>query len=234
MATQLKNPERPQPIPFDAPGIGLLAVALGSLQFVLDEGERSDWFDDTKIVVATAAFVVFLTGFIWWELAGTRNRSSTCASSGTRNVRTGSIVALTLGMVVFRSDGDHAAVRAEHPRFTATLSGLLVFLRAIPVLLLTPLVARLAGRMDGRLLLFTGFTTSAVSFYLLATAMTSGSDFGSFAVPLLVSGVGQSMLLVPLLVTVIGNRPAAGRAPRPARSRRSACSSEVRSPRPSS
>jgi len=33
----------------DVIGVGLLVVGLGSLQYVLDQGERKDWFDDTTI-----------------------------------------------------------------------------------------------------------------------------------------------------------------------------------------
>ena len=40
--TMLRNPAEPKKLPLDTIGIGLLALGLGSLQFVLDEGERRD------------------------------------------------------------------------------------------------------------------------------------------------------------------------------------------------
>ena len=207
MATQLKNPERPQRLPFDAVGVALLAATLASFQYVLDEGERHDWFDDPLITAMAAGSVVFLAAFVTWELHGTRHPIVDLRVFRHANVRTGSLLALTLGMVVFGP----TVILPQYVQgilgFTATLSGLLIFLRAAPVLLLTPFVARAAGRIDGRILLVTGFVTSAYSFYLLAMAMTSGSDFGSFALPLVVSGIGQSLLLVPLLVTVLGSVP---------------------------
>src|SRR6202035_664235 len=42
----LRNPETPRKLPVDALGIALLAVGLGSLQYVLERGERLDWFSD--------------------------------------------------------------------------------------------------------------------------------------------------------------------------------------------
>ena len=54
--------------PLDAIGVGLLIVGLGSLQYVLDQGERSDWFDDTSIVVLTAVAAIGLIAFVTWVL----------------------------------------------------------------------------------------------------------------------------------------------------------------------
>ena len=87
--------------------------------------------------------------------------------------------------------------------FSATQSGLLVLLRALPVLLCTPLVARLATQLDVRVLLGTGFLLSAGSFVMLSSRMTPVSDFGTLALALVLSGIGQSLLLVPLLVGII-------------------------------
>jgi DHA2 family multidrug resistance protein len=86
--------------------------------------------------------------------------------------------------------------------FTATMAGILILVRAVPVLLVTPFVARLAARVDARILLTMGFTLSAISFAMLSLHMTPESDSGSLFLPLVVSGIGQSMLLVPLLTSV--------------------------------
>jgi hypothetical protein len=55
------------------------------------------------------------------------------------------------------------------------------------------------------ILLFIGMGLSAVSLAMIASRMTTDSDFGSFQFYLVLSGVGQSMFLVPLLVTMLGN-----------------------------
>jgi DHA2 family multidrug resistance protein len=89
--------------------------------------------------------------------------------------------------------------------FTSTDSGLLLLMRAAPVIVLTPLVARAATRLDVRALLVVGFAISGLSFVLIAERMTPGSDFAAFAGVLAFSGVGQAMLLVPLLVGVLGS-----------------------------
>jgi DHA2 family multidrug resistance protein len=52
----------------DAPGIALLAVGLGSLQYVLEEGERYDWFSDPTIAGLSVTAVVAMVAFVIWEL----------------------------------------------------------------------------------------------------------------------------------------------------------------------
>ena len=54
-------------------GILLLAFGLGSLQYVLEEGNIKDWFDDSTICFLTGVAVVCLTSLIFWELSP-RNR----------------------------------------------------------------------------------------------------------------------------------------------------------------
>lgn len=49
-------------------GIGLLAVGLGSLQYILEEGNKDDWFDSALISRLTILAVAALVALIFWEL----------------------------------------------------------------------------------------------------------------------------------------------------------------------
>jgi DHA2 family multidrug resistance protein len=202
--TTLKNPAAPKRLPFDAAGLALLALTLGSMQYVLDEGERRDWFGDNGIVFFSFTCVAGLIGFVVWELFGTKHPIVDLRVFRYRNVRAGAALALMLGMVVFGPIVLLPQYVQNILGFTSTDSGLLLLMRAAPVVLLTPLVARAATRMDARWLLVTGFCISGLSFYLISQRMTPGSDFQAFAGLLAFSGAGQAMLLVPLLVGVLG------------------------------
>jgi DHA2 family multidrug resistance protein len=202
---RLRNPTAPRYLPFDGLGVALLATGLGSVQFVLDEGERNDWFSDTRIVVAAVGAVVGLAAFIVWELRGSRNPIVDLRIFRYANVRVGTLCAILLGMVIFGPTVMLPQYVQNVLGFTATLSGLLILTRALPVLFLTPFVARFATRVDTRILLSTGFLLSALSFAAIGSRMTPVSDFGTFTLALGISGIGQSMLLVPLLVSVIGS-----------------------------
>jgi DHA2 family multidrug resistance protein len=55
--------------PVDWPGIGLLITGVGALQFVLEEGNRRDWFGDALIVELTILSTVSLVALVWWQLS---------------------------------------------------------------------------------------------------------------------------------------------------------------------
>jgi DHA2 family multidrug resistance protein len=57
-----------KPKEIDWTGIILLIVAVGSLQYVLEEGAGDDWFDSREIVVGTILATIGMVGFIWREL----------------------------------------------------------------------------------------------------------------------------------------------------------------------
>ncbi len=50
-------------------GVGLLAAGLGSLQYVLEEGNQDDWFESAAILRLTIIGTVSILAFLWWELS---------------------------------------------------------------------------------------------------------------------------------------------------------------------
>jgi DHA2 family multidrug resistance protein len=70
---------------------------------------------------------------------------------------------------------------------------------------LTPVAARIAGRIDARWLLSAGFLLMAWGLWLQVGVTTSTSGFWSFAVPLATVGAASALLFVPLSIAVLGN-----------------------------
>ncbi|MBV8356155.1 MAG: DHA2 family efflux MFS transporter permease subunit, partial [Candidatus Eremiobacteraeota bacterium] len=70
---RLQNPTEPRRVPLDTIGLALLAIGVGSLQYVLGQGERSEWFDSPAIRTCATTAVLGIAGFIFWELRGTNN-----------------------------------------------------------------------------------------------------------------------------------------------------------------
>src|SRR4051812_29607571 len=52
----------------DVVGLGLLAIGVGSLQIMLERGERLDWLASGEVRALAASSVIALVGFIWHEL----------------------------------------------------------------------------------------------------------------------------------------------------------------------
>ena len=57
-----------KPTTIDYQGIALLAISVGALQFVLEHGQREDWFDSRFILALTAIGVVGGVAALWREL----------------------------------------------------------------------------------------------------------------------------------------------------------------------
>jgi DHA2 family multidrug resistance protein len=201
--TMLRNPSEPKRLPLDAIGIGLLAVGLGSLQFVLDEGERRDWFADGSIMLFATTFVLGMTAFALWELFGTSRPIVDLRVFRYRNVAIGAGSSILIGAFLFGPVVMLPQYTQNVLGFTSTMSGLLMLVRAIPVVLLTPIVARLTAKLDPRIMIFAGCVISAVSFAFLGLNMTTASDFDSLMWEMAIGGIGQALVFVPLLVAVI-------------------------------
>src|SRR5438477_10544976 len=53
--------------PIDGVGLGLIAVGLGALEYVLDKGQEDDWFNSHTIIVFSVIAAVALVTFVIWE-----------------------------------------------------------------------------------------------------------------------------------------------------------------------
>jgi len=202
----LRNPSRPQKLSLDYVGLGLLAVGIGSLQYVLDQGQQKDWFGDDSIVICTALAVSGLIAFVTWELFQKKPIVDLSVLKN-RSVAAGSILGMVLGISLYGS----VLILPQYVQgslgFTATLSGQLLIFRAGTVMLFTPLTAALVARnkLDPRIVVMIGFVLIGVSNYMLAQVTTPQADFWTFFWPLAISGMGLAQIFVPLTVGVLGS-----------------------------
>jgi len=207
----LKNPARQATSGFDGVGLALLATGLGSLQYVMDEGERNDWFNDGTITALTCTALAGLAAFVFWELKGTSRPIVDLRVLARRGVAIGCLVAMVNAAVVFGQLLLMPQYLSGVLGFTATDDGVLLALRAIPIMLLTIPVGALvnSGRVEPRLLIALGLACSGGGVIGLGFATTSATPFGAIVPWLLVTGVGISFVFTPLLVAVLRGVPPA-------------------------
>jgi len=209
IANYLRDPEKKRAIPVDFLGLGLLAVGIGSLQYVLDQGQQKDWFDDTSIVVCSVLAIGGLISFVLFELFGTDKPIVNLRVLKYRSVAVGSLLGLCLGISLYGSVLILPQFVQGSLGYTATLSGELLVMRAAAVMLLTPISARLSGNpaVDKRWMLGFGFTILGLSNFVLARYTTTDSGFWTFFLPLVLSGIGLSQIFVPLTMSVLSAVP---------------------------
>ena len=205
----LRNPAPPQKDKkLDWIGLGLLACGLGSLQYVLDQGQQYDWLADPNIRLFSVTAAAALIGFVYRTLRS-QFPIVDLHVLRYRQVAAGSLLGAALGVSLYGSVLILPQYVQNTLGFTATLSGETILLRALAIAVLTPAAAILAsrGRLDPRWMVFTGFVLLGISNWMLAGVTTSQSSFWTFGAALIVSGLGLSQIFVPLSIAVLGSVP---------------------------
>ncbi|MBD5656788.1 MAG: DHA2 family efflux MFS transporter permease subunit [Candidatus Eremiobacteraeota bacterium] len=207
LSSLLRDPEKASKKPLDIVGLLLLMVGVGAFQFLLSEGERYDWLSDPNIRLCAVLAVCGIVGLILWEMFGTRTPIVDIAIFRYRSMSAGLAIALIVGAALLGTQYVLPQYVQQSLGFTATLSGLLVLVKALPIAVLTMLVAPLVTKFDARIFMAIGFGLTALSCFWQGIATTGISEFGTFVVSLIVGGAGVALIYVPVSVAVLGAVP---------------------------
>jgi DHA2 family multidrug resistance protein len=184
-------------------GIATMAIGLASLQAVLEEGNKDDWFGSPFIVKLAIVAVVSLSLFIVNELLVdkplVRLRLLTRRSFGL-----GTISAVFLGFALFGSVYLLPAYLGQVQRYNAEQIGAVLAWTGLPQLLLIPLVPKLMQRFDIRYIAFTGMSLFALSAFMNTTMSLDYSGDQLF-LPNIVRAIGQALTLAPLSAISLGS-----------------------------
>jgi len=198
----IKEPEfKPAREPIDGRGIGLLAVGMVSLQYVLEEGNRDGWFEDGRIVVLACAAFVCLVTFVVHELEA---KHPVVDFRVFKNVSYSAATALNflVGTALFAGSFLFSLFAGTIMRYEALDIGML-FLRGSWIqLLIMPLVGRLVGKVDNRGLIAFGILGIIASLWLNGH-LTQLADSHAMTMPIFVRSLGLGFCFVPLSVVAL-------------------------------
>ena len=196
----LKRPGR-----IDAIGLVLMAVGFLSLQLVLDQGERYEWFDSSVILVLALVATLTLVAFVVREVT-TDEPILDLTVYGDRNFAAGSVIMLTVMIGFFSSMVLLALFTQKVLGYDAWTSGLVLAPGGVGNLLSLVAAGRLITRMDQRWLLALGCALNAYATYEMST-VTLGADYWALAWPRLIQGVGIGFIFVPLNTVALATIP---------------------------
>ncbi|HEX2438495.1 MAG TPA: DHA2 family efflux MFS transporter permease subunit [Methylomirabilota bacterium] len=196
----LKKPGR-----IDAAGLVLMALGFLSLQLVLDQGERYEWFDSSLIIVLAIVAVLALFAFVLREITADEPILDLTIYTD-RNFAAGSIIMLTVMIGFFSSMVLLALFTQKVLGYDAWTSGLVLAPGGVGNLFSLVVAGRLITRMDQRWLLALGCLLNAYSTYEMST-ITLGADYWALAWPRLVQGVGVGFIFVPLNTVALATIP---------------------------
>ena len=190
--------------PIDWWGIALLAVAVGSLQVILEKGESEDWFAKTYILVLTIAAVIGTLLFIWRELS-TDHPIINFSIMRHRSFSVGMFTSFILGFGLYGSVFVFPVFCQQLLGFSAQQTGEILFPGGVCTILMMPFIGKmLNGGIPAQFMATIGMFLFFVFTHMLSNS-TLTTGIGDFFWPLVIRGVGMALLFVPLTVLAIAD-----------------------------
>lgn len=179
-------------------GIALLAITVGSLQYVLERGHEDDWFNSNLIILLCATSVFGLFFFIWRELSY-KNPIVDLRVLKNGNLRIGTILSFILGFGLYGSTFIIPLYTQTTLGWTAFQSGALMIPSAITTAIMMPIIGKLLTKgIPQQYLVALGMLT--FFFYSMwgHNILTPATPEKAFFWMLIVRGVGLGLLFIPI------------------------------------
>ena len=186
-------------------GLLYLALFLGPLEYILEEGPREEWFDSTLILLLSSVCVLGALGFFWRafrvslpivDLKVFRDRNFTLGAS------LGFMIGIALYGMVYLMPLFLGTVRG----FNSLQIGQLMFVTGASMFCSAPIIGRLSDKIDPRYMLAVGLAMVGMGAMMNAN-LTDQADFQQFMWPQMVRGVGLLMCLLTASRIAMGRLP---------------------------
>lgn len=180
----------------DGTGILLLALAVGSLQWMLERGERYDWFESRFVTLLALTSLVSFTLLIYRELTIDEPVIDLRVLKS-RQLAAGVSFAAFLGLALYGSVFILPLFLQQLHGFTAWQTGKVILPGAIASAVTMAVVGRNAPRLDARATIPLGAGLFFASM-LMMSRLTLDSGADDMFWPLILRGVGLGLNFVPL------------------------------------
>jgi len=186
-------------------GLGLLATGIGTLQTMLERGERLDWFSSRTIIALGLVSAASLIGFVLHELRTEHpvvDLRILKSMQFTAGVAFGGALGLCLYATVFVLPVYLQVLQG----FTANQTGMVILPGALASAFTMAAMGRTRGMMDGRLLVVAGVAIFMVAMWQMSH-FTTVSGQADFFWPLVLRGIGLGLVFVPLTNLALADLP---------------------------
>ena len=192
--------------PINTVGLILLALGVGALQLMLDQGRELDWFNSTEIVVLTIIAAVGLIALIIWELTDD-NPVVDVSLFKSRNFTVG-CVSTSLAFLVYSGTVVLIPLLLQQVyNYTATWAGLAAAPVGLLPILLAPIIGKFGNKIDMRILITVSFMVYALTFYWRAVTFEPEMTFMDVALPQFVQGLAVACFFMPLTTITLSGLP---------------------------
>ena len=191
------DPEHQQrPPSIDYIGIALLAMSVGSLQYLLEYGQREDWFDSRLMTTLAITSAITGVGLIWRELT-TEHPVIDFRVLKHRQMWVGTLLGVVMGVGLYASVFTLPVFLQGNLRMTAQQTGIVLLPGALATAFSMAVVGRLTNKFDPRILITIGALLFAGAMIRLSRITGESGSFDFFW-SLIMRGIGLGMMFVPL------------------------------------
>ncbi|MGC1986518.1 MAG: DHA2 family efflux MFS transporter permease subunit [Candidatus Cybelea sp.] len=186
-------------------GLGLLTAGLATMQFVLEQGERDEWFSSRAIQVCTVVSVVALVTFVLKALRD-RHPIVDLRVFKARSFSVGSFLGIIMGFGLYGTALILPLFFQSLLGFTAFDTGLALMPGAFSTAISMLIIGRILNRIDGRWSIVFGTLLFAWSTWMLGGLSVQAGYWDVFW-PRVIQGFALGFLFVPLTTISLGDVP---------------------------
>ena len=205
----LKEEHRLKAHPFDFAGFGFLALAIGSLQFMLDRGTSQDWFSSTEVTVEAVLALVGAYLFIVHFLTSERPFIPRALFKD-RDYLFSTLLTFVIGMLLLATSALLPPYLQTLGGYTVSETGWMMAPRGVGTMLAMLFVGRIVMTTDVRLLMTFGCVTLLWTMWEM-TSWTPEVSSWELAGTTFIQGVGMGFVFVPSNVMAFATLPQAYR-----------------------
>jgi len=192
------RPGAVKPRKIDWWGIFFLVAAVGSLQYVLEEGTAHDWFESSEILAFSVVAVLGLVAFIYRELS-IDYPAVNIRLYRNYNLAMGSLMNFMLGLMLFGTVFIFPLFVQISLGWTATQTGLFMIPGAIFTAFSMPAVAAMLGKGANPKNIIIAGILMTFTFLMMLSFSSPDSSEGDFYLPFILRGVGLAFMMSPIL-----------------------------------
>ncbi len=182
-------------------GIMLLVASVGSMQYLLEHGQREDWFDSRLITSLAVIGLVGAIALVWHEFR-VDNPVIEFRVLRHRQMWVGTVLGIVMGVGLYAASFTLPVFLQGNLHMTAQQTGIVLLPGAAATALSMAVTGRITGRVDPRILIAGGAVIFAVAMFDLS-AITGESGQRDFFWPLILRGIGLGMMFVPLTTVTL-------------------------------
>ncbi|WP_207908003.1 DHA2 family efflux MFS transporter permease subunit [Bosea sp. BK604] len=207
MLIDFDQPQRGLLRRFDWLGLAGMAAFLGSMEYVLEEGTRLDWFQAEEIILFTGLMIAGAVLFFWRALTRDDPLVDLYAFRN-RNFAFGSLFSFCMGIGLYGLTYLYPVYLGRIRGYDALMIGETMFVTGLCMFFTAPIAGRLSTKLDPRVMMMIGFGGFALGTYI-ASFITKDWDFYELLVPQILRGCSLMLCMVPINNLALGTLPPA-------------------------